>query len=91
MWSAGYVAILGRPNAGKSTLVNALVGQKLSIVTAKAQTTRHRILSLVNEPGYQMILLDTPGIMNVPPPPPNSPLFMFCNSAAPLLMLCSLS
>ena len=59
------MAILGRPNAGKSTLVNSMVGQKLSIVTAKAQTTRHRILSLISEPDYQMIFLDTPGIMNV--------------------------
>lgn len=60
---SGYIAILGRPNAGKSTLMNALLGQKLSIVTAKAQTTRHRILSLISEPEYQMVLLDTPGIM----------------------------
>ena len=62
---AGFVAIIGRPNAGKSTLLNALVGQKLSIVTAKAQTTRHRILSILSEPGSQLILLDTPGIMTV--------------------------
>lgn len=67
----GYVAIVGRPNAGKSTLVNAMVGQKLSIVTAKAQTTRHRILSLVNEDDFQMVLLDTPGILEVSPGPHN--------------------
>ena len=67
MRSAGYVAIIGRPNAGKSTLLNALLGQKLSIVTAKAQTTRHRILSILSEPEYQLILLDTPGIMTVSP------------------------
>ncbi|KAK9842092.1 hypothetical protein WJX81_008104 [Elliptochloris bilobata] len=60
---SGYVAIIGQPNAGKSTLLNALLGQKLSIVTAKAQTTRHRILSIISEPDYQLILLDTPGIM----------------------------
>ncbi len=49
---AGYVNILGKPNVGKSTLMNAMVGEKLSIITAKAQTTRHRILGIVNHPDY---------------------------------------
>lgn len=60
---AGYVAIIGRPNAGKSTLQNALLGQKISIVTDKAQTTRHKVLGILSEPGYQMVLLDTPGVI----------------------------
>lgn len=60
---AGFVAIIGRPNAGKSTLLNALLGQKLSIVTAKAQTTRHRILGIWSEPEHQAVFLDTPGII----------------------------
>lgn len=57
----GYVAIVGRPNVGKSTLLNRLVGEKLSITSAKAQTTRHRIVGVVTRPGAQLLLLDTPG------------------------------
>jgi GTP-binding protein Era len=57
----GYVAIIGRPNVGKSTLLNRLVGEKLSITSAKAQTTRHRIVGVVTRPSAQFLLLDTPG------------------------------
>jgi GTP-binding protein Era len=59
---SGFVAVVGRPNAGKSTLVNALVGSKVSIVTAVPQTTRNRILGIVNRPSAQIVLMDTPGI-----------------------------
>ncbi len=60
---AGFVNIIGNPNVGKSTLMNAFVGEKLSIITSKAQTTRHRILGIVNGDDFQMILSDTPGVI----------------------------
>lgn len=60
---AGFVNIIGNPNVGKSTLMNAFVGEKLSIITSKAQTTRHRILGIVNGTDFQVILSDTPGII----------------------------
>ncbi len=60
---AGFVNIIGNPNVGKSTLMNALVGEKLSIITSKAQTTRHRIMGIVNGPNYQIVYSDTPGII----------------------------
>lgn len=60
---AGFVNIIGNPNVGKSTLMNAFVGEKLSIITSKAQTTRHRILGIVNGNDFQLILSDTPGII----------------------------
>jgi len=63
MHKAGFVNIIGNPNVGKSTLMNAFVGEKLSIITSKAQTTRHRILGIVNGENFQMILSDTPGII----------------------------
>ncbi|MCR9264101.1 MAG: GTPase Era [Flavobacteriaceae bacterium] len=60
---SGFVNIIGNPNVGKSTLMNAFVGEKLSIITSKAQTTRHRILGIVNGDDFQVILSDTPGII----------------------------
>ena len=61
---SGFVSIVGSPNVGKSTLKNQLVGEKLSIVTSKAQTTRHRILGIVNDEDYQIVFSDTPGVVN---------------------------
>ena len=63
MHKAGFVNIIGNPNVGKSTLMNAFVGEKLSIITSKAQTTRHRILGIVNGNDFQVVLSDTPGII----------------------------
>jgi GTPase len=59
---SGFVAIIGAPNAGKSTLLNQVLGQKISITSKKPQTTRDRILGIVNQPGSQMVFVDTPGI-----------------------------
>ena len=63
---AGFVNIIGLPNVGKSTLMNALVGERMSIITPKAQTTRHRILGIVNHEDYQVVFSDTPGYINQP-------------------------
>ena len=63
MHKAGFVNIIGNPNGGKSTLMNALVGEKLSIITSKAQTTRHRIMGIVNGEDFQIVYSDTPGIL----------------------------
>src|SRR5690554_2999972 len=60
---AGFVNLIGRPNAGKSTLMNQLVGERISIITPKAQTTRHRIVGIVNEENYQIVYSDTPGML----------------------------
>src|SRR3954464_14979472 len=60
---AGFVSIVGCPNVGKSTLMNAMVGERLSIITSKAQTTRHRIMGIVSSDDYQVVFSDTPGII----------------------------
>ena len=60
---AGFVNIIGNPNVGKSTLMNVLIGEKLSIITNKAQTTRHRILGILNENDFQIVFSDTPGVI----------------------------
>ncbi|HOY48842.1 MAG TPA: GTPase Era [Flavobacteriales bacterium] len=65
-FQSGFVNIIGKPNAGKSTLMNALIGERLSIITPKAQTTRHRIIGILNNPEYQIVFSDTPGIIRNP-------------------------
>lgn len=64
MHKAGFVNIVGNPNVGKSTLMNELVGERISIITAKAQTTRHRIMGIVNSDDYQIVFSDTPGVLS---------------------------
>lgn len=66
MHKAGFVNIIGLPNVGKSTLMNALIGERMSIISPKAQTTRHRILGMVNADDYQIVFSDTPGYINQP-------------------------
>jgi len=62
-FKAGFISIIGKPNVGKSTLMNALVGERLSIITPKAQTTRHRIFGILSTPDFQMVYSDTPGVL----------------------------
>ena len=63
MHKSGFINIIGNPNVGKSTLMNCFVGEKLSIISSKAQTTRHRILGIVNGDDFQLVFSDTPGIL----------------------------
>ena len=63
MHRAGFVNIVGNPNVGKSTLMNALVGERISIITSKSQTTRHRIMGIVNGDDFQIVYSDTPGVL----------------------------
>ncbi|MGF6925399.1 small GTP-binding protein [Chitinophaga sp. W2I13] len=64
MHKAGFVNIFGKPNAGKSTLLNAIIGEKLAIISPKVQTTRHRITGVLTDPAYQIVFSDTPGIID---------------------------
>ena len=63
MQKAGFLNIVGNPNVGKSTIMNELVGERISIITSKAQTTRHRIMGIVNTDDYQIVFSDTPGVL----------------------------
>ena len=63
MHKSGFVNIVGNPNVGKSTLMNTLVGERISIITSKAQTTRHRIMGIVNGEDFQIVYSDTPGVL----------------------------
>jgi GTP-binding protein Era len=78
---AGYVNIIGKPNVGKSTLMNEFVGEKISIVTSKAQTTRHRILGIVNGEEFQIVFSDTPGIIKNPAYKMHAVMHQFVNVA----------
>ncbi|MCK9311520.1 MAG: GTPase Era [Bacteroidales bacterium] len=80
MHKAGFVNIVGNPNVGKSTLMNTLVGEKISIITSKAQTTRHRIMGIVNGEDYQIVYSDTPGVL-VPNYKLQESMLNFSNSA----------
>ena len=86
---AGFVNILGNPNVGKSTIMNALVGEKLSIITSKVQTTRHRIMGIVNGDDFQIVYSDTPGILR-PQYKLQETMMNFVNSALTMLMLFSM-
>lgn len=83
MFKAGFVNIVGNPNVGKSTLMNQLVGEKLSIATFKAQTTRHRIMGIVNEPDCQIVFSDTPGVLK-PNYKMQEMMLQFSESALPM-------
>ena len=80
-FKAGFVNIIGKPNVGKSTLINALLKEKISIVSPKVQTTRHRILGIINGDDYQVVISDTPGIIPSPKYRMHEAMMKFVNDA----------
>lgn len=87
MHKAGFVNIVGNPNVGKSTLMNQLVGERISIATFKAQTTRHRIMGIVNTDDMQIVFSDTPGVLK-PNYKMQEMMLAFSESAWRMLMCC---
>ena len=87
-FKSGYVAIAGKPNVGKSTLLNQILDRKLAIVSPKAQTTRHRILGILNNSRYQVIFWDTPGLIEPRYSLQDAMMIWHCHAASAMMPCC---